>query len=253
MNRFLLMFAVALLFCTSILFSQEDDEPLSPPKRAGSTKIGGAGGFTQGWLGIDVGPINQMLKGQGLADFNKGNLFMLGGEGYGYILLVPNLRIGGIGMSGSVTSKTVSGNVVREVKLSAGYGGVTMEYTIPLVPRLDISVGVMLGGGGIDLNFSRSSGVAQQWQPFLAAFGSGDSVNDYSAKLSGSFFVYQPTLTAEYAVLRWLGIKAGVSYVGMSGPTWKRDDKFDFYGVPSNVNGQGWSFNTGILIGTFVF
>jgi hypothetical protein len=55
----------------------------------------------------------------------------------------------------------------------------------------------------------------------------------------------------EYAFLGWLGMRAGVSYVGMSGPSWKVDDNFDLLNVPSGVNGKGWMINLGVLVGTF--
>lgn len=257
-NRILLLSAVMLFLTTSIAISQQDDdEPLPPPKRAGSTKIGGAGGFTQSWLFLNVDPINDVMRGNHMAEFRKRGLFMVGGQGYGYILLVANLRIGGMGMSGSMKSRTLSGNVVREVELSAGYGGVTVEYTVPIIPRLDVSVGMLVGGGGIDLKFNRSYSLAQRWDSTWGDFGDangpGPAVGEYSGKLSGSFFVYQPALDVEYAVLRWLGVRMGVSYVGMSNPTWKRDDKFEVFGVPDDVTGKGWSVNTGIFIGTFVF
>ncbi len=250
----LLVTAIVVLITTFASAQDQDDEPLPPPRRAGATKIGGAGGFTQSWLFMNVDPINQIMKKENLAEFNRSGVFMVGGQGYGYIMLVPNLRIGGMGMSGSAKSKTLAGNIVREVELSAGYGGVTVDYTLPVVPRLDVSIGMMLGGGGIDLKFNRSYGLAQQWDKTWDDFGLGAKpADEYSGKLSGSFFIYQPALNVEYAVLRWVGIRAGVSYVGMSNPTWKRDDKFEVFGVPGDVSGKGWSFNTGIFIGTFVF
>ena len=254
MNRIVFSAAVILLLNFTLTFAQEeDDEPLPPPKRPGATKIGGAGGFTQGWLFLNVDPINQMMRSENLAEFKKGGLFMLGGQGYGYILVVSNLRVGGIGMSGSMKSTTLRGNVVREVELSAGYGGVTIDFTLPIVLRLDVSFGMMLGTGGIDLKFNRSYGLGQQWGQTWNDFADSVPAREYSGTLSGSFFIYQPAMNVEFAVLRWLGVRAGVSYVGMSNPSWKRDDRFDLFGVPSDVNGKGWSFNTGIFIGTFIF
>src|SRR5690242_13909841 len=86
---------------TNTLFAQDqDDAPLEPPKRAGSKKFGGAIGFTQGLLFLNVDPINQVMLKENLSPFSNNGLTMLGGQGYGYIMLVENLRVGYIWMNG---------------------------------------------------------------------------------------------------------------------------------------------------------
>jgi hypothetical protein len=101
LNRlfYLLMIAVTL---TTLTMAQDegDDEPLPPPKRAGSTKIGGAVGFTQGWLLMNFDPVNEMMRRESLTEFDNGGLAMFGAQAYGYVLFVPNLRVGYQGMGG---------------------------------------------------------------------------------------------------------------------------------------------------------
>ena len=252
--RALLLMLLLFSLTTDIIFAQDqDDEPLPPPKRAGSTKFGGAIGFTQGLLFLNVDPINQVMLKENLAPFSGNGLAMLGGQGYGYIMLVQNLRIGYIWMNGKMKSKTLSGNTVREVDLSANYTGATFDYTIPVVPRLDVSVGMMIGGGGISFDFTRNYGLGQQWNGTWDNFGSSTPADEYSGKLSGSFFIWQPSLNVEFAVLRWVQVRAGVSYLGMAGGSWQRDDRYDLYGVPDDISGKGWTLNSGIFIGTFLF
>jgi len=247
---------IAILLCLSVvpaLHAQEDDEPLPPPKRAGTVKIGGAAGFTQGLLYMKMDVLNEMMRRQNLGELSKDGLFMLGGHIYGYIGLVPNLRIGGAWASGSMKSSTLNGNTVREVKLSSNYGGVSLDYVVPVAPRFDATIGMVLGGGGVDIDFSRSYGLGQTWNGTWDDFGGSAPVGEYSTRLSGSFFVYEPSVSVEYAALRWLGIRFGVSYLGMAGNSWKRDDRYDVFGVPDDVSGKGWMINSGIYIGTFVF
>jgi len=250
---FALLFIIAAT--TFVIAQEEDDEPLPPPKRAGSTKIGGAAGYTMGLLFMNFDPINEVMQRENLAEFDNNGIVMLGGQGYGYVLFVPNFRLGYQGMGGQATSKTLyqASNTVKEVELAVSFGAATFDYTIPVVPRFDISIGMMLGGGSMDLKFNRSYGTGQNWLGTWDEFGSLPPVGEYSGKLTGSFFVYQPSVNLEFAVLRWLGLRAGVSYLGMSGNDWKRDDKYDVFGVPDNVSGKGWMFNSGIYIGTFVF
>jgi hypothetical protein len=37
----------------------------------------------------------------------------------------------------------------------------------------------------------------------------------------------------------------------MVAPTWKIDSNYDLLGVPSDVNGNGFMVNLGVLVGTF--
>ena len=256
MNKLLYVLMTILALSTVTMAQDEgDDEPLPPPRRAGSTKIGGAVGFTQGWLMMNFDPLNEMMRREALTEFDNGGLAMFGGQAYGYVLFVPNLRLGYQGMGGHTKSKTLYqvSNTVREVELSVGYNAATIDYTIPVVPRFDVTVGVMLGGGSMELKMSRSYGLGQNWNGTWDDFGGAQPVGEYSTKLSSEFFVYQPSVNVEFSLLRWLGLRAGVSYLGMAGSDWKRDDKFDVFGVPDNVSGKGWMLNSGIYVGTFVF
>ena len=250
---------ICLFFLTipaSYLLSQEQGpgeiEPI-PPKRSAPAKLGGGGGFTPSWLFLNIDPLNQIMRRENLGEFRKGGMFMTGGQGYAYILFVPNLRVGGMGAGGSMTSKTLSGNTIREVELSVGFGGVTVDYVVPIVPRLDLTIGALLGGGSMDLTMTRDYGLAKVWDGTWRDFGSMNPAGEYSEKLSGSFFVLQPSINLEYAILRWVGFRLGVSYLGMWNGDWKKDDKFDIYGVPSEISGKGFMINSGIFVGTFIF
>ena len=254
MNRLLALIAIMLLTSYSYLVAQEqeEEEPM-PPKRSSPAKIGGAGGLTPFWLFLDVDPINEVLRNSNAAEFSNGRLPMFGGQGYGYILFVKNLRVGGMGATGRMKSRSLFGSTRREVELSVGFGGVTVDYVLPIAPRFDLTFGTLLGGGGIDLTINRDDGQAKVWGDLWDEFGSLQPAQEYSRKLSGSYFVYQPSVNLEFALLRWVGLRAGVSYLGMAGGDWKLDDKYDVFGVPSSISGKGWMINTGIFLGTFVY
>ena len=251
--RTLTLTFVMISFLVSTGFAQE--EPI-PPKRSKAVKIGAFAGFTPGLLMMDVKPINDFLKAGGGAPLSEKGIFMYGGSGAAYIMVVPNLRVGGVGMSGSIKSTSLVGTLRRDVQLTAGFGGVTIEYVFPLGERSDISVGTTLGGGGIDLLLRRSNGGNVTWSDEQRLFGASlnDSANtpsNISRKLSGSFYVLVPSVNVEYAILGWLGVRLGVSYVGMVGPSWKIDDNYELLNVPSNINGNGVMINAGVFVGTF--
>jgi len=255
MQRLILLFASVLVFIVMPLIAQEEEEEPLPPRHHAQAKLGGAGGFTQNLLFLNLDPINDVLKHSNAVTFDRQPLLMTGGQGYGYIMVIPNLRIGGMGESGSVKTMALDpvGNVRRDVELSAGFGGVTIDYVVPVFPRLDVAFGILLGSGGMSIKTTRDDGSPKGWEKLWQNYGGDYSTYNYSQTLSGSFFVYQPSVNVEYAVLRYLGLRLGASYMGMAGNSWKLDDKYELVGVPSDVNGKGFMINAGIFLGTFIF
>jgi hypothetical protein len=254
----LLSVSFCLLFMLEIpLLAQQDEEQVPmPPKHSVQAKIGGAAGFTQNLLFLNLDPINEILKQSNAVPFDKNPMLLLGGQGYGYIMLVPNLRVGGLGAGGSMVSKSFdpATNIRRDVELSVSFGGVTIEYAVPVVPRLDVAFGVMLGGGSTSIKMTRNINSNKLWSSIWDEYGSDHPMTDeYTRNLSGSFFIYQPSLNIEYAILRWVGLRVGVSYNGMAVSDWKIDDKYDLIGVPDKVSGKGLMINGGIFLGTFLY
>ena len=256
MKRYLLMSISLLLFANIYLFAQETDEDsLLPPKHTRVGKIGGGLGFTPTILFMNVDPINSILTKSNAADLNSGPMMLYGGQGYGYVLLVENLRVGGIGLGGSKSSAAwdPNTNTRRDINYHVGYGGVTIEYAWSLTPRLDITPGIMLGAGGVEIKMTKNIIDTKNWNDLWNEYGSNDPTPEYSRTLTGSFFVYQPSVNVEYALLRWVGLRVGVSYLGMTGGSWKMDGNYDIVNVPSDINGHGFMINTGVFVGTFLF
>jgi hypothetical protein len=251
-------------FCVSLGLAQE--EPI-PPKRSHTVKVGLFGAFTPGMIFPNVKPINDFLVAGRAAPLKDNGVFMLGGAGAAYIMVVPNLRVGGVGMSGSISSTSLDllTHIRRDVQLKIGYGGLTVEYVIPIMEHFDFAVGTMLGTGGMDLTLRKSNGGSNTWGGEQGYLGSGGSAlvptpsetdlgfppNNVTRVLTGSFYIIVPSVSFEYAVTAWLAFRLGASYVGMVAPTWRVDSNYDLLGVPSNVNGNGFMVNAALLVGTF--
>ncbi len=255
--RTILLFAILAISFQSISFAQDDDIPI-PPQRSRAAKIGGFAGFTPSWLSVNVKPLNSFITSAGGAALKDNGIFMTGWEGEFYVLFIlPILRMGGVGMTGSITSSAVdAGGVRRDVELRAGWGGLNIEYVIPIVPQLDFAFGAVLGTGGIDVILRQDAGGAKTWSSEWGSFGSGSyqsggQISSVNRKMTGSFFIWVPSARVEYAVMGWLALRLGVSYAGMSAPSWKLDDKYDLNGVPGDISGKGFMVNGAILIGTF--
>jgi len=249
---------LGLIMSITASASMSQDE-LIPPKRSRAAKIGFFGGLTPGWLFVDVNPLNEYLVAANGAPLKDDGVFLFGGGGTVYVGVISNFRVGGIGMGGSISSRSVDATGVRrDADFNVGFGGVTFEYVIPIVERLDIALGTMIGWGGIDLTLREDTGGNLTWAEEWGNFGSGDysdpftgQITNITRKLSGSFFAWVPSLNVEYAILGWLGARLGASYVGMSAPSWTVDDEYDLLGTPSDIHGKGFMINAGLFVGTF--
>jgi hypothetical protein len=236
--------------------SSQDD--LIPPARARGAKRGFLGGLTPGWLFVDVKPVNTFLTAAGGAPLNDDGIFFLGGGGAVYVGVLDNVRLGGMGVGGTISSRSVDATgVLRDAEMNVGFGGITIEYVVPVVPRVDVAVGGMLGWGGVNLTLRRDTGGILTWGSEWESFGDGDyndpglGIRNITRELSGSYFIWVPSLNVEYGVLGWLGVRLGVSYVGMSAASWTVDDEYDLIGTPGDIDGKGVMINGGIFVGTF--
>lgn len=235
------MFLFCSLFVSHAIAQIEEEYTPIPPTKASTGKIGGGGGYTPGWLFMDIDKLNETIISAGGTPFDGGRIMLNGGQGYAYLLLVQNLRIGGMGMSGTRKTSRIetSTNTRRDVELGVGYGGVTLEYALSVVPRLDVTFGTVIGGGSMSLTIRRDMGTSKEWGDLWGEFASPQPAAEFSRKLEGSFFIFQPSVTVEVALLRWVGVRVGVGYLGMAGGDWKLDNKYDLAGVPDGIGASG--------------
>jgi len=246
---------IAMLVTVTIVGSLglAQEEPI-PPKRDKMPKVGLFGGYTPGWLFVDVGPVNEFLLGGKGAPLSDNGVWMNGGAGAVYIMVVKNLRIGGMGAGGGIQSTALEpSGLRRDAELNIGYGGVTLEYVLPFGQRFDIAAGAMIGSGSTTLTLRRSLKETNSWsgEQLLLLNGTDSSTINVTRRLQGSFVTIIPSLNFEYAVLNWLGVRLGASYVWMFSPSWTVDDKYDLVGVPSGIKGSGFMIHAGLLVGTF--
>jgi len=255
MKRFPIL--LALMLCTAPLLNAQD-YPI-PPKRTSAAKVGFFGGVTPSWLFVDVAPLNSYLTAAGGAPLKDNGVFLFGGAGAVYVGIVNNFRVGGVGMGGGISSRSVDAQGIRrDAEYDIGFGGVTFEYVIPVVPRLDLAVGGMLGWGGVDITLRQDTGRNLTWNGEWTNFGSGNyqdpvtgTIGNTTRRMSGSFFIWSPSVNVEYAIVGWLAVRLGASYVGMSAPSWSVDGTYDLVGTPSDISGNGFMLQGGLFVGTF--
>ncbi|HTX20091.1 MAG TPA: hypothetical protein VMG34_15685 [Bacteroidota bacterium] len=253
MVRLLTACALTLLV-SAASFSQDDDSTFEAPHyyHRTKTKVGGAGGFTPAWALFNFDAINKVLPA-GMPAFKNQPMYLAGGEGYGYIMFLKNVRMGGLGMEGTVstTQYDPSTNIMKNVDYHVSYGGFLVDYVVPIAEGFDCAVGVTIGGGSIDITTTSDDGRYKQWSQIWNEFGNNDSTINVTRHLNGSFFVLQPRFNVEYALLRWFQLRVGVSYPTMSAASWKLEDDKDILGVPDNLKTNGPVITAGIMFGFF--
>ncbi len=214
-------------------------------------KFGAAGGITPMIILPNYDGINSELTNIGMSKLS-GPIVAWGGGGYAYVMIIDNLRLGGIGFSGYKSESTVIKNLDTETKYSIGGGALTIEYTFPFVKNMALSAGFMFGGGSLDIDVYQNEG-SFNWNTIWDDIKNGNSVDYKELSIKNSYYFVLPTVNIDFPITRFLAIRGGIGYQFTFGDDWKIGNGKNLNSVPSNINANGLVFQTGILIGLFAF
>lgn len=217
-----LSFILSLVACTSLAgdFWDEGD---------GFHFRAGGGGPMWFRFSPNLNKLNLKVKEIGLSKL-KSNISLWGGGGWGFVS--DNFRIGGLGAGGSVTTKGIVDSVSKEVNLSMSFGGITGEYILRPLNRVELSFGGLLAWGVVTIKLSENKGPIDWdgiWGDYRQPVGSAN----ISSSLKNNFFSFMPWIGAKYSILEWMGIGANIGYFQcwMDKNKWKIN-KLDLYDVP---------------------
>lgn len=234
-------------FLTTILVCLISISGFSQTAKYFDAPFGGGGGFLPAWYFPNVDPLNLKLKETGIPELAKNGIFTTGGAGFIYIGFVKNLRVGGMGFSGSTSQSIAKNGTNYEAAYSIGGGGLTVEYTLPFIKNIGVSVGAIIGGGSIMIEtFQNSSDFS--WENLNNPLAS----NSYT-KLSNNYWMLTPTLNVEVPVYRFVALRLGAGYQLTFGGDWKANNDQNINDVPDDLNGNTFFIQAGILIGFFSF
>lgn len=161
-------------------------------KSQGSKEWGGFGGPLVQYLWLDLSPLDPMTRDRGIDAFDN-NIVMVGAMGG---VIHKDFRFGGFGFGGSLESADRVAGHRRSADVSLGGGGLFFEYNHNVSSNLGVSLGLMVGAGGMQL---KASG------PDLGPEG------EWSA--DGSFGLVYPYLGCWYAPTPWLWLELGGGYL----------------------------------------
>jgi hypothetical protein len=254
MNRQLIACIIGMLcLAPAVVLAQTDEDepqPLKATKYSGTFGVGG--GVSPYWMFLRSDDMNAAITEKGFPAVSNKGMFLLGGHGYAYIMLIPNLRVGGLGAGGSISvEETRPGNagtpdMFARTSIATGFGGVTLEYVIP-IKRLQFAVGGMIGAGSYTLAFTSLYKQDWTWKSIAPSTTAGN----YQHTLTCPFFAYQPTVSMEYYLSPFtiLGVSGG--YFGAAGNTWTLDDAFEVNEMP-DIRFGGAFVKLGLTFGLFI-
>jgi len=208
--------------------------------------FGGGGGFVGGWSMPSIDPINLKLKEIGIPELSTSGIFTTGGAGFIYIGFVKNLRVGGMGYGGTISSSSTINGINNEAIYSLGGGGLTVEYTLPFIKDIGVSLGAILGAGSMSLELYRNDGNFS-WEGIL------DEPSNISRKIENNFWTFTPTLNADFPVYRFVALRLGVGYQLTFAGDWEAENGQSISGIPSDLSADGFFIQAGIFAGFFSY
>jgi len=215
--------------------------------------FGGGIGYVPAWYMPNIDPINSQLNEIGMSELSSSGFYSSGIAGFLYVGFVKNLRVGGMGYGGSISTSQTIDNVNREVVYSLGGGGLTVEYTLPFIKDIGVSVGAVIGSGSLELDIYRSSGEFS-WEGTWEEFSNPDSTSgSFNRKLKNSYFMFTPTINLDYPIYRFVSLRLGVGYQLTFADDWTADNDQPVTNIPSDLSGNSFFIQSGIFIGFFSF
>lgn len=231
---------IFILILSCNLFSQD--------KKYFDAPFGGGGGYTPGWIFVNLDELNKQLVSFGSGQLTKSGFYTSGGAGFVYIGFVPNLRIGGMSFGGGTSESALSNGFEKEAIYHISGGGLTVEYTLPFIKNMAVSVGSVIGGGSIQIELYKNSGNFD-WQNLWTE----TSTNNISRKISNEFFLLTPMINVDIPFYRFVSFRLGAGYQLAFGKTWKVENDKELLNVPSKLNGNSFFIQSGILFGFFSY
>jgi hypothetical protein len=214
------------------------------------------GGFSVGYFTPNLDKFNADLAVPFVDQEVKNTVLLFGGQGFIPFPYIRNIRIGGMGYGGKtekccVDYTAASGqNLTRSITYSLGYGGMMLDYALPLGwNRINVLVGTELALGGVDIEVKQAAK-----RTFFDISKEFDSpTTNITHTYSSSFFLYKPRVILEYAPTNFLMFALSAGYQGTSMGTWKVDGDVDLGDTAKldPINASGLIIHLSLNIGFF--
>jgi hypothetical protein len=195
--------------------------------------------------------IAQPFVGQDVSN----SVLMVGGQGFISVPWVANLRVGGLGYGGRseqcCLDTVVDGqSVSRTLEYNVGYGGLSIDYVLPLnLGKFYIVPSLVLGLGSVEV-FAQQ---ATQRGEFNINNEFGQASKNITHNYHSTFFLYMPQLQFEYTFAGFMMTRLSVGYQGTAMGEWEVDRGVGITNSSQldDINGSGLIANFGVFFGLF--
>lgn len=243
-----LLFTLLFFVSVQIAFSQEGEDV------GWVARFGLAGGFNPSFVFPNLDPVNAEVRKMGLSELSGSGMFLWGGGGYAYIMLIDNLRLGGIGIGGTTSSNRIVNGFNREVNYNFGLGGVTIEYTLPFIKHVALSMGAIVGAGSQSIEIYQNKN-DYTWRSIWDKVNSTGTLmhDDVNYEISNTFFTIVPTLNLDVPINRFVALRFGGGYIFNFNESWKVNNDRNISGVFKELTSNNFFIQTGVYFGFFAF
>lgn len=237
---------IILVFLISTnIFSQEESVGLI-------SKFGIAAGFNSGWIFINLDEINAKIDEFGVEKFDNG-VFTTGGSGYFYIMLLNNFRLGWTGFSGSRSSEKQVAGFNKKAIFEISSSGVTIEYSLPFIEKIGVSLGALIGWGSQRIEFHQIN-KDYSWNTLWSEVSdTAVKTNNISRIIDNDFYTITPTINIDVPINRFAAFRLGGGYLITLANKWRIADERELKDVPTGLKANSFFIQAGFYIGFFAY
>lgn len=246
-----LLFLVLMLISIRTSFAQEGEDV------GWVSRFGAALGIAPAYVFPNNDAINQQLTKLNIPTLSNG-MFVYGGGGFAYIMIVDNFRLGGIGLTGSQSSSgklsMEYGGHNFELKHNYSFGGLTIEYTLPFINKIAVSIGGIIGLGTQSVEIFLNS-EKYNWNtiwplPYHSSIAYQPAIK---SEIKNNFIAFTPTLNVDFPLSRFIAVRAGGGYVLPIKEKWEVNNGQEIIGMPGDMKANTFFIQTGIYFGLIAF
>lgn len=213
-----------------------------------------AGGPTVGVQFQNMDAINTQMNQIGIPSFPTDGLLILGGGGFIDLPIkgFTWMRLGGSGTGFTYEREyTTPDNISKTAYYSYGSGGISIEYVRPLGKAIDITGGVYLSTGTLNIQLYQNTAGYGNWNTIFGEIGGSLPSENISRNLSMRFYSAQPMVGIGVFLAKFMYAKLNAGYFFATNGDWYVDNETPVSNVPSGISANGFNVNFGLNIGLF--
>lgn len=180
-----------------------------------------------------------------------GPMLNIGGEGFTGLVYIQNFRVTIFSQAGSQVKKKDlllnDINYTNSFKLETSMWGLSLDYAIVPTKKLAILPGLAIGKSNMILNASQTPS-SYDWANFKPQTG---DVNVWRNELEANYWTLKPQVNIEYAIANFIMFRLGVGYSVLFGYDWKYNGYTSTNNVPTGINTNGLTIQSGLFLGLF--